>query len=44
VGDWVSILQYLITSITYSYIADKAVNKTNFKNEISKENNKTNAL
>jgi hypothetical protein len=40
----VPILQYLGTSITYSYTAGKAVDKSNFLNEISKENYKTNAL
>ncbi len=43
-GDRVPILQYLGTSITYSYTAGKAVDKSNFWNEISKENYKTNAL
>ncbi len=43
-GDQVPILQYLSTSITYSNTTGKAVDKSNFWNEISQENHKTNAL
>ncbi len=43
-GDRVPIVLNLTISITYPYSAGKAMNKTNFQNEISKENYKTNIL